>query len=145
MRQQMKDQADTTDEIINEVLHNGLQQLSRKFIGIREDLQKIKQDAIQAVTDPVLRKRREQAAQNLKPTTKRNKACGWPKGAHASSRINWGGTGSISYPQTAAPPFHRRLKSRCHPLLTTSPDDLRPPQPRRQHRHTRWAARKPLG
>ena len=53
MRQQMKDQADTTDEIINEVLHNGLQQLSRKFIGIREDLQKIKQDAIHAVTDPV--------------------------------------------------------------------------------------------
>ena len=58
----MKDQAATTDEIINEVLHNGLQQLSRKFIGIREDLQKIKQDAIHAVTDPVLRKRREQAA-----------------------------------------------------------------------------------
>lgn len=65
LRKSMASQEATHDEIIQEVMSTGLQKLAAKFIGIKEDVERIKQEAIAVVTDPVLRKRREQATQYL--------------------------------------------------------------------------------
>ena len=65
MEARLAAQAEDHDRLLNEVIAMAMRRLTEKFLGLRETVEEIKEEAAERVADPVLAERRARAAELL--------------------------------------------------------------------------------